>query len=184
MEAAVAGTLEAVAQQDAAGEGQAWREMYAGLPARRDAVRAVESAFLEKVMKDGPPVAKLDSTQQERLKQHISSASSKMESAVSGILMATADAERLAHRVANEKSVVMEEVFTHIQDIRTLLSETPGDIVMFSNLGGLMIQANNPLSLYPDVQEASQIVYEQLDAARDVLISISATLMQNSVSNG
>ncbi len=179
--AAAAGAVGGAGQQGDVAGGSNWRTMYQGLPARRDAVRKVESSFLENVTKNGPPTAKLNTAQQEQLNRHIVSASAKMESALEGLLVATSDAERLAYRIAEEQSILMEEVNTQLQDVRTILSDTRGDIAMFSNLSGLMMQASNPLSLYPDVRKASSIVYEQLSASRDILIEVVTVLSRNGV---
>lgn len=178
--AAAAGAVGGVGQQGATGASN-WRSLHEGLPARREAVRKVESTFVENVTKNGPPTAKLNTAQQEQLRRHVVSASAKMESALEGLLVATSDAERLAYRIAEEQSVLMEEVNTHLQNVRTILSDTRGDIAMFSNISGLMVQASSPLSLYPDVREASSIVYEQLSASRDILIEVATVLSRNGV---
>ncbi len=113
--------------------------------------------------------------------QHVNSATLKMQSLLDGVLATASEAERLAYRISNERNVVMDEILVQVGDVRLLVSETRGDIVAFSNLAGLMLLSDDPLTLSTDVQESAKIVHDQLLASRDMLIKITTVLMQNSV---
>lgn len=156
-------------------------KVYEEMPARRKSVRATESAFTAAVAENGPPTAKLSIDEQEQLMQRVNSATLKMQSLLDGVLATASEAERLAYRISSERNVVMEDIILKIGDARTLLSETQGDIVVFSNLASLMLLSDDPLSLSSDVQEAAKIVHDQLFASRDTLIKVTTVLMQNSV---
>lgn len=157
------------------------KRLYDALPARRTSVRSAESAFVAEVTKNGPPTAILSTVEQEQLMQHVNSATLKMQSLLDGVLATASEAERLAYRISNERNVVMDEILVQVGDVRLLVSETRGDIVAFSNLAGLMLLSDDPLTLSTDVQESAKIVHDQLLASRDMLIKITTVLMQNSV---